>query len=324
MRAVIVSTPGDAGVLAEADVEPPALGPGDVRIQVAAAGVNGADVAQRQGHYPPPAGAPAWPGLEVSGVVTETGSGVDGFGVGDPVCALLPGGGYAEQVVVDSGLVLPAPAGLDLIHVAGLPEVAATVWSNVFMLGALQPGETLLVHGGTSGIGTMAIQLAEALGSRVIATAGSDEKVAFIDSLGATGVNYRTADFVKVVHEITGGGGADVILDMVGGDYLARNISALSVEGRIMCIANRSAEQSTFSIGALMKKRGRIWATTLRARPLTERVAIVAGVRDHVWPLVESGTVKPIIDSVFDLAEATQAHERMESSRHIGKILLRV
>jgi putative PIG3 family NAD(P)H quinone oxidoreductase len=324
MRAIVVSRPGDASVLVQADIEVPTIGPGDLRIEVAAAGVNGADISQRQGNYPPPAGAPEWPGLEVSGVVAELGAGVDGFSVGDRVCALLPGGGYAEQVVVDAGLALPVPAGVDLIHAAGLPEVAATVWSNVFMLGALQPGETLLVHGGTSGIGTMAIQLATALGSRVIATAGSDEKVAFVDSLGAAGVNYRTADFVEAVREVTGGGGADVILDMVGGDYLARNISALAVEGRIMCIANRSGEASTFTLGALMKKRGRIWATTLRARPLAERVDIVGGLREQVWPLVSSGAVKPVIDSVFDLGDASQAHERMESSQHIGKILLRV
>ena len=323
MRAVTIPESGAADVLAVADVPVPTLGPDDVQFTVVGAGVNGADISQRRGHYPPPDGAPSWPGLEASGIVSAVGENVTDFAAGDAVCALLPGGGYAEQVVVDAGLVLPLPAGVAMLDAAGLPEVAATVWSNVFMLGALQPGETLLVHGGSSGIGTMAIQLAVALGSRVIATAGSGEKVAFIETLGATGVDYRAADFVAAVHDITDGAGADVILDLVGGDYLARNIRALAVGGRIMCIANRSGEQSTFSMGELMKKRGRIWATTLRARPLQERREIVAAVREQVWPLVERGDVKPIIDSVFALADAADAHRRMESSAHIGKILLR-
>src|SRR5690606_6577827 len=226
------------------------------------------------------------------------------------------------EVVVDAGLVLPVPDGIPVLDAAALPEVAATVWSNVFMLGGLKPGETLLVHGGTSGIGTMAIQLGIALGSTVIATAGSPDEIAVMESLGATGINYRTQDFVGEVDTATGGRGADVILDMVGGDYLARNIRCLATDGRIMCIANRSGEQSTFSMGALMKKRGRVWATTLRSRPLAERHEIIAGVLDNVWPLVAAGRIKPIIDSVFGFADATAAHERMEAS-HIGKILLR-
>lgn len=324
MKAITISRFGSAEVLELADVTAPALGADELRFEVVGAGLNGADIAQREGHYPPPEGAPAWPGLEASGTVTEVGSAVNGFAVGDAVCALLPGGGYAQEVVVNAGLVLSVPAGVSVLDAAALPEVAATVWSNVFMMGALQPGETLLLHGGTSGIGTMAIQLAIALGSRVIATAGSPEKVAFVEALGATGVNYRTDDFVDVVDATTGGHGADVILDMVGGDYLARNINCLAMNGRILCIANRSGERSTFAIGALMKKRGRIWATTLRARPLGERQEVVAGVRKNVWPLVESGLVRPVIDSVFDLADASAAHQRMESSEHIGKILLRV
>lgn len=217
MKAITIPRFGPADVLELAEVPTSVLGAHDIRFQVVGAGINGADITQREGHYPPPEGTPDWPGLEASGVVTEVGPEVTGFAVGDTVCALLSGGGYAEEVVVDAGLALPVPAGVSVLDAAGLPEVAATVWSNVFMLGGLKPGETLLVHGGTSGIGTMAIQLAVALGSRVIATAGSDEKVAFIETLGATGVNYRTADFVDLVHEVTGGG-ADVILDMVGGD----------------------------------------------------------------------------------------------------------
>lgn len=323
MKAITIPRFGTAEVLELAEVATPSLGPGDIRFDVVGAGINGADIAQREGHYPPPDGAPAWPGLEASGTVTEIGSGVHGIAVGDAVCALLPGGGYAEEVVVDAGLVLPVPSGVSVLDAAALPEVAATVWSNLFMLGDLKAGETLLVHGGTSGIGTHAIQLAVALGCRVISTAGSAQKVAVVESLGAIGVNYRTEDFVDAVEAHTAGRGADVILDMVGGDYLARNVACLAMDGRIMCIANRSGEQSTFAIGALMKKRGRIWATTLRARPLAERRDIVAGVREQVWPLVADGRVAPIIDSVYTLADASSAHERMEAA-HIGKILLRV
>ena len=324
MKAITMPRFGSSEVLELADVPPPAVGDEDIRFAVAGAGLNGADIAQREGRYPAPAGAPAWPGLEASGIVTEVGSAVTGFAVGDPVCALLLGGGYAEEVVVDAGLVLPVPAGVSVLDAAALPEAAATVWSNLYQMGALQPGETVLVHGGTSGIGTMAIQLAIALGSRVIATAGSAEKVAFIEALGATGVNYRTEDFVDAVNGATNGNGADVILDMVGGDYLDRNIGCLAINGRILCIANRSGERSTFAIGALMAKRGHILAATIRARPLDERQKIVAGVREHVWPLVEDGRVKPVIDSVFELGDVVAAHQRMESSAHIGKILLRV
>jgi len=322
MRAVTIPRFGAADVLDVADVPAPRLGEGDIRIRVVAAGVNGADIAQRKGHYPPPDGAPAWPGLEASGFVTEVGPEASGPVVGDAVCALLSGGGYADEVVVDAGLVLPIPDGVTVLEAAALPEVAATVWSNVFQLGGLKPGETLLVHGGTSGIGTMAIQLAIALGSTVIATAGSPDKVAVVESLGATGVNYRTQDFVDEVRSATDGRGADVILDMVGGDYLARNIRCLATDGRIMCIANQSGEQSTFSMGALMKKRGRVWATTLRSRPLAERRKIVAAVREHVWPLVAAGRVTPVVDSVFEFTDAVAAHRQMEAD-HIGKILLR-
>jgi putative PIG3 family NAD(P)H quinone oxidoreductase len=323
MRVVGMAEFGDASVLELAEVPDVEAGPGEVRINVVGAGVNGADISQRQGNYPPPAGAPPWLGMEVSGTVSAIGEGVTGVAVGDAVCALLPGGGYAEQAVVNAGLVLPVPSNVSVLDAAALPEVVATVWSNVFMLAQLQPGETLLVHGGTSGVGTMAIQIAAALGSRVIATAGSPKKVAFIESLGATGVDYRADDFVEKVSDFTDDAGADVVLDLVGGDYLARNIRALAVGGRIMSIANRSGDLSTFSLGSLMMKRGRIWATTLRSRPLAERVEIIQAVRKTVWPLIEAGWVKPIIDSTYDLSEAPAAHERMESSAHIGKILLR-
>lgn len=323
MKAITIPRFGPADVLALSELPAPVLGARDVRFDVVGAGVNGADIVQREGHYHPPVGAPTWPGLEASGIVTEVGSDVISVAVGDEVCALLPGGGYAEQVVVDAELVLPVPSGVTVLDAAALPEVASTVWSNIFMLGELQTGETLLVHGGTSGVGTMAIQLAIARGAQVIATAGSPEKVAFIESLGATGINYRTQDFVDVVNEVTGQRGANVILDMVGGGYLARNVSCLAIGGRVMCIANHSGEESTFAIGSLMKKRGRIWGTTLRSRPFIERRDIVAAVREHVWPLVEAGKVKPVIDSVFGLVDATAAHQRMESSAHIGKILLR-
>jgi putative PIG3 family NAD(P)H quinone oxidoreductase len=322
MRAITLPRFGDPSVLTLAEVIEPPVGPSDVRIDVVGAGINGADLAQRRGNYPPPSGGPLWPGLEVSGVVSAVGDDVAEWRIGDEVCALLPGGGYAERAVVDQGLVLPVPAGVSVLDAAALPEVAATVWSNVFMSAELLPPESFLVHGGSSGIGAMAIQLAVAQGSRVFATAGSAEKVAFAEQLGAIGINYREQDFVEVTGHELGGHGLDVILDMVGGDYLARDIRALGVDGRIMVIANQSGEPSSFNVGSLMMKRGRIWATTLRARPLAERAAIVASVRQSVWPLIEQGLVKPTVDSIFSADDAAAAHRRMESSAHMGKILL--
>ncbi|KQP54078.1 NAD(P)H-quinone oxidoreductase [Agreia sp. Leaf283] len=322
MRAITLPSFGDPSVLTLSEVIEPPVGPSDVRIDVVGAGINGADISQRRGSYPAPSGAPVWPGLEVSGVVSAIGDDVAEWRIGDEVCALLPGGGYAERAVVDQGLVLPVPAGVSVLDAAALPEVAATVWSNVYMSAELLPTEAFLVHGGSSGIGAMAIQLAHALGSRVFATAGSAEKVAFAESLGAVGINYREQDFVEVVNYEMGGTGVDVILDMVGGDYVARDIRALGVGGRIMVIANQSGDTSSFNVGSLMIKRGRIWATTLRARPLAERTAIIASVRESVWPLIEQGLVKPTVDSVFTPAEAADAHRRMESSAHMGKILL--
>lgn len=324
MRVVTVPRPGGPEALALADAPDPSPGDREVVIRVTAAGVNGADLSQRRGHYNAPPGAPEWLGLEVSGEISAVGSSVSEWSVGDRVCALLAGGGYAEFVAVDAGLVLPVPVGVDLVEAAGLPEVAATVWSNVYGHAKLLPGETLLVHGGSSGIGTMAIQLGAATGARVITTAGSPEKTAFCRRLGAeVAIDYLQQDFVEVVADTTDGRGADVILDIVGGDYLERNIRALAREGRIMEIASRRGS-STFDINHLMMKRGLIWATTLRSRPLAEKVAIIAEVRDHVWPLIESGRVRPVIDSVWPLEDAAEAHIRMESSTHIGKILLQV
>ncbi|MGN6425670.1 MAG: NAD(P)H-quinone oxidoreductase [Leifsonia sp.] len=324
MRAVTVPEPGGPEALTLAEVPEPQPGAGEVRIRVAAAGVNGADLSQRRGFYPSPPGAPAWPGLEVSGVVDAVGAGVSTWTIGDRVCALLPGGGYAQQVAVDAGLVLPVPVSVDLVEAAGLPEVAATVWSNVFDLGGLRAGETLLVHGGSSGIGSMAIQLGRAFGASVIATAGSPEKADFCRQLGAdAAVDYRTDDFVAAALAATDGRGVDVVLDIVGGAYIARDLEALATGGRIMSIAVRDRTPAAVDMGMLMSKRARIQGTTLRARPLAERTAIIAAVREHVWPLLAEGRIRPVIDSVFPLEDAEQAHRRMESSAHLGKILLR-
>ena len=325
MRAVVVSQPGDADVLRIEQRPDPEPASHEVRIRVAAAGLNGADLSQRRGYYPSPPGAPEWPGLEVSGTIDAVGAEVAEWRVGDRVCALLPGGGYAEYATVDAGLVLPVPDAVDLVEAAGLPEVAATVWSNVFGIGRLSAGESLLVHGGSSGIGTMAIQLGRAFGADVIATAGSDDKAAFCREVGAqAAVNYRDQDFVEAVSAFTDGRGVDVVLDIVGGSYIARDLEALAVGGRILSIAVRDREPASVDMGLLMRKRASVHGTTLRGRPLPERVAIIAAVRENVWPLLAEGSVRPIIDSVFDIEDAAAAHRRMESSAHRGKILLRV
>ncbi|WP_121371021.1 NAD(P)H-quinone oxidoreductase [Frondihabitans australicus] len=324
MLAILNSRSGGPEVLEAGEVDDPVPGSAEVLIDVAAAGMNHADLSQRAGGYPPPPGAPAWLGMEVSGTIAHVGVDVVGWSVGDEVCALLPGGGYAERVAVHASLVLPRPEGVSLVDAAALPEAAATVWSNVFMLGELAADETLLVHGGTSGIGSMAIQVARALGADVITTVGSAAKVSFVESLGARGLNYHEADFVEEVKAATDGHGADVILDLVGGDYLPRNVSALAVGGRVMVIANQSGEPSTFALGSLMMKRGRIHGTTIRPRPLAEKAAIIAGVRENVWPLIEGGAVRPVVDHVLPLAEAAEAHRQLEAGGHIGKFLLRV
>ncbi len=321
MRAITLPTFGGPDVLTIADIAEPAIGPRDVLVGVGAAGVNRADLSQREGHYPPPPGAPDWPGMELSGVVLQVGAAVTRWKVGDRVCALVPGGGYAERAAVDESLLLDVPAGVDLDEAAGIPEAACTVWANVFMAAGLRDDQSLLVHGGSSGIGSMAIQLGVALGHRVFATAGSPAKVEFCDGLGARGINYRTEDFAAVI-AAESDGGVDVVLDLVGGDYLARNIASLATGGTVMIIANQSGAPGSFDINALMRKRGRIWATTLRARPLAERAAIVAAVQQNVMPLFASGAIRPIIDSRYPLDRAADAHRRMETSEHLGKILL--
>ena len=325
MQAITVPEPGgpDALVLAEVDTPQPA--PGEVLVRVAAAGVNRADTLQRQGHYPPPPGASDVIGLEVSGTVESLGEGVEGWSAGDEVCALLAGGGYAQYVPVPAGQLLPVPAGVSLVDAAALPEVACTVWSNVFMTADLEPGEVLLVHGGSSGIGTMAVQLAVANGARVAVTAGSAEKLEACRALGAEVlVDYREEDFVERVREATDGHGADVVLDIIGAKYLGRNLDVLATRGRLVVIGMQGGRRAELDIGALMAKRAAVIGTTLRARPAAEKAAIVAAVAEHVWPLVEDGSVRPVVHSRHPLADAPAAHRELEESGHVGKILLTV
>lgn len=323
MRAITIPRPGGPEALVFAELSDPVAGHGEVLIEVAAAGVNRADIGQRMGVYPPPAGASPLPGLEVSGTIASLGAGVSGWSVGDPVCALLAGGGYASLAVASVGQLLPVPASLDPVDAAGLPEALATVWSNVFMLAGLRAGETVLIHGGGSGIGTIAIQLARALGSLVAVTAGSAAKLAECERLGAEIlIDHREEDFVDRILEATAGRGADVILDAIGGGYLDRNLRALAPNGRIAIIGNQSAEVGTLDIRLLMGKWASIRGSTLRARPAAEKDEIMASVLANVWPLVEAGLVVPVIDRRYPLVDAGSAHERMESSAHIGKLLL--
>lgn len=325
MLAITVPTPGGPEALALAEVPDPTLAPDEVLLDVVAAGVNRADLLQRQGHYPPPPGASAYLGLECSGRVAAVGADVTGWAVGDEACALLAGGGYAARVAVPAGQLLPVPAGVSLVDAAALPEVACTVWSNVFMTAALAPGEWLLVHGGSSGIGTMAIQLAHALGAHVAVTAGSAEKLEVCRSLGAEVlVNYRAEDFVEAVKAATDGAGVDVILDNMGAKYLARNVDALAAYGRLVVIGLQGGTRAELDLGVLLRKRASVAATSLRARPADEKAAIVAAVREHVWPLVASGAVRPIVHARMPLAQAADAHRLLESSTHIGKVLLTV
>lgn len=325
MIAIDVTRPGDPDVLVAVERPTPTPAAGEVLIKVAAAGVNRPDVFQRRGRYPPPPGASDIIGLEVAGVVDRLGPDVDRFRVGDVVCALVAGGGYAEYCAAPSPQVLPVPRGLDLISAAAIPETYFTVWTNVFERGRLVRGESLLVHGGSSGIGTTAIQLARARGARAFATAGSADKCAACERLGAErAVNYRTEDFVAVVKEATGGRGVDVVLDMVGGDYFARNIDALALDGRLVEIATLTGARAEVNIQTIMQRRLTITGSTLRARPIEEKGRIAAALREHVWPLLESGAVKPIIFKTFPLREAAAAHALMESSDHIGKIVLTI
>jgi len=329
MRAVIATEPGGPDVLALQERPDPHPGPGEVVLEVAASAVNRADLLQRQGRYPPPPGASDVLGLECSGTVREVGDGVERWRVGDEACALLSGGGYAEQVLVPAGQLMAVPAGVDLVTAAALPEVACTVWSNVFMVAGLQPGETLLVHGGAGGIGTFAIQLAAAVGAVVAATAGSAGKLEICRSLGASiTADYRSQDFVEVVKEATrdrpGGPGADVVLDNMGAAYLGRNLDVLATSGRLVVIGMQGGSRAELDLGTLMRKRAAVIATTLRARPASEKAAICAAVEEHVWPLVADGSVRPVVHDRFQLTEVARAHAVVEESSHVGKVLLTV
>ncbi|MFD2092711.1 NAD(P)H-quinone oxidoreductase [Blastococcus deserti] len=326
MRAVTVSEPGGPEVLTWAEVPDPVCGPGEVVVDIAATAVNRADLLQRQGLYPPPKGASEILGLECSGVISEVGSGVPGWSVGDEVCALLAGGGYAERVAVPAGQLLPRPAGVELATAAALPEVTCTVWSNVFQLAGLKRGESFLVHGGSSGIGTMAIQLAARAGARVFTTAGTAAKLDVCRELGAeVGINYRDEDFVARVKEATGGRGVDVVLDNMGAAYLGRNVDALAVGGRLVIIGMQGGTRGELDIAKLLGKRASVHATALRSRPATGpggKADIVAAVRHDVWPDVERGVVRPIVDRRLPMSRAAEAHAVVEASEHIGKVLL--
>ncbi|UQA35116.1 NAD(P)H-quinone oxidoreductase [Streptomyces sp. HNA39] len=323
MHAITIPEPGGPEALVWAEVPDPVPGDGEVLVEVVAGAVNRADVLQRQGFYDPPPGASPYPGLECAGRIAALGPGVTGWAVGDAVCALLSGGGYAEKVAVPVGQLLPVPDGVELTVAAALPEVTATVWSNVFMVAHLRPGETVLIHGGASGIGTMAIQLAKAVGARVAVTAGSPEKLARCAELGADIlINYREQDFVEEVRENTAGAGADVILDIVGAKYLDRNVQALAVNGRLAIIGLQGGVKGELNLGALLAKRAAVTATSLRSRPIAEKAAIVAAVREHVWPLIADGVVRPVVDRTVPMADAAEAHRVLESSAHVGKVLL--
>ncbi|MEV1333535.1 NAD(P)H-quinone oxidoreductase [Micromonospora costi] len=322
MRAITVVEPGGPDALVWAEVPDPEPGPGEVVVDVRASAVNRADLLQRQGHYPPPAGAPPYLGLECSGVISALGPDVTGWHVGQEVCALLAGGGYAERVAVPAGQLLPVPAGVDLVDAAALPEVACTVWSNVVLVAGLQDGETLLVHGGGSGIGTFAIQFGTALGATVVVTA-SAEKHERLRELGAAHmIDYRTQDFVEEVRRVTDGRGADVVLDIMGASYLGRNVAALATGGRLVVIGLQGGRKGELDLNALMTRRATVAATTLRARPAAQKAAIVRGVRDEVWPLVETGRIRPIVERRLPMAEAAAAHRILEVGDHVGKVLL--
>ncbi len=322
MAAVEITTPGGPKVLKPASRPVPAPGPNDVLIKVAAAGVNRPDVLQRLGHYPPPPGASDIPGLEVAGAVAALGAEVSGWKIGDSVCALLPGGGYAQYALADAGACLPAPKGLSLEEAAALPETVFTVWANVFDDAGLKAGETLLVHGGTSGIGVTAIAMAKAFGANVIATAGSDEKCAACLRLGADAAYHYEKDAWE--QDIATKGGADVVLDMAGGDFVARNLSCLNPGGRHVSIAFLRGAMARVNILAVMQKRLRLSGSTLRARPAAEKARLAADIRREVWPRIKRGDIRPTLDSAFALAEAAKAHARMEAGGHIGKIILKV
>ncbi|MGW8566157.1 NAD(P)H-quinone oxidoreductase [Isoptericola sp. NPDC055881] len=323
MRAVTISAPGGPGKLTLSLVNLDKPGPGEVLVDVAAAGVNRADLLQRAGNYPPPPGAPEWPGLEISGTVRALGPGVTGWAPGDRVVALLEGGGYAEQVVARAGQLLPVPDGVDLVDAAGLPEAVCTAWTNLVDTGHLHAGETVLVQGGSGGVGSVAVQLAAALGARVVATAGGAERAARCVALGATvGVDHRSQDVVTAVREATGGRGADVVLDVLGGGGLADNVRALAPGGRLVVIGLQQGRHGELDLSALMAKRAWVTGTTLRSRSADEKAALVATVCERVWPLVADGRVRPVVHARLPLADAARAHELLESGEPFGKVLL--
>ena len=325
MIAIGIREPGPPEVLVPVERPTPAVSAGEVLIKVAAAGVNRPDVMQRQGAYPPPPGASDIPGLEIAGEIVGVASDVTSWRAGERVCALVSGGGYAEYCSAPAPQCLPIPEGLDLIQAAAIPETFFTVWTNVFERGRLVAGETILIHGGSSGIGTTAIQLARAFGARVITTAGSDEKCSACQSLGAeVAINYRSTDFVASVRDRTGGHGVDVVLDMVGGEYLQRNIDCLARDGRLVQIGLLSGAKSQINMGAVLQRRLWITGSTLRARSIPEKAAIARAVQQHVWPLLEAGTVRVLVHATFPLRQAAEAHRVMESSAHIGKLVLTV
>jgi len=322
LYAITIPEPGGPEALVWAEVEDPTAGPGEVLIDVTASGINRADLLQRAGFYPPPPGAPPYPGLECSGRIAAIGDGVDTWRPGDEVCALLSGGGYAQRVAVAAGQCLPIPAGVPLVEAAALPEAACTVWSNVFDLGRLRGGETILVHGGGSGVGTFAIQMAAAWGARVLTTARAAKHQALRDLGADVTIDYTGEDFVDAAREATGGRGVDVILDIMGASYLERNVNALATGGRLLIVGLQGGTRADINLGALMTKRASVISTALRSRPINEKAAIVADVREHVWPLIEAGKVRPVVHTVLPMAEAGEAHRLVESSEHLGKVLL--
>ena len=321
MTAIAISRPGGPDVLVAEQRPLPQPGPGEVLVKVAAAGVNRPDISQREGRYPPPPGASDLPGLEIAGEVVALGEGATAWKIGDKVCALAHGGGYAQYCAVHESHALPVPKGLSMVEAAALPETFFTVWVNVFDMAGLKAGEWLLIHGGSSGIGTTAIMLAKAFGAKVIVTAGSDEKCDACRKLGAdAAINYKTTDFVPAVKEITGGHGADVILDMVGGPYVERNHQCAAMDGRVTQIA--MMQGSKVDLRFMSQRRIRHMGSTLRPRTVPQKGAIAAALREKVWPLIEAGQIRPVMDSTFALADASKAHERLETSQHIGKVVL--
>jgi len=325
MTAIEIAEFGGPEVLRPVERPVPSPEAGEILIAVAAAGINRPDVVQRLGLYPPPPGASDLPGLEVAGTVAAIGEGVSQWKEGDGVCALIAGGGYAEYAVAPVPQVLPVPGGLDMIQAAGIPETFFTVWANIFDRGHLTAGESILIHGGSSGIGTTAIQLARAFGATAYVTVGSAEKAAFCEELGAAkAINYREQDFVEEIKALTGGAGIDVILDMIGGDYLPRNIRILRPDGRLLQIALMGGAKGELDLGRVMTRRLTVTGSTLRPRSVDTKGAIAAALHEHVWPLFEGGKIRPVIHQSFPLAEASKAHELMESSSHIGKIILTV